>query len=135
MLEKQKEPSASEPMSTSHLSNQLAKEATLQNTAGKYNHDFDWNNKRVLDVEKNWKTRIIKEAIYSEENKHHVNGILFKLPAIWEPILQKNKEKKRKLENSTAKNTSPLNPCPVTSATQTNQSAMTTEHFDPPAST
>ena len=37
----------------------------------KYNHDFDWNNKRVLDFEKNWKTRIIKEAIYSEENKHH----------------------------------------------------------------
>ena len=37
---------------------------------GKYNHDFDWNNKRVLDFEKNWKTRIIKEAIYSEENKH-----------------------------------------------------------------
>ena len=30
----------------------------------KYNHDFDWNNKRVLDFEKNWKTRKIKEAIY-----------------------------------------------------------------------
>ena len=34
MLEKQKEPSTSEPISTSQLSNQLAKEATLQNTAG-----------------------------------------------------------------------------------------------------
>ena len=48
----------------------------------KYNHDFDWNNKRVLDFEMNWKTRIIKEVIYSEENKHHINGISFKLPAI-----------------------------------------------------
>ena len=34
MLEKPKEPSTSEPMSTSQLSNQLAKEATLQNTVG-----------------------------------------------------------------------------------------------------
>ena len=101
----------------------------------KYNHDFDWSNKRVLDFENNWKTRIIKEAIYSEENKHHINGISFKLPAIWKPIPQKNKEKKNNLENSTARNTSPSNPGPDTSATQTNQSAMTTEHFDPPAST
>ena len=73
----------------------------------KYNHDFDWNNKRVLDFEKNWKTRIIKEAIYSEENRPHINGVSLKLPAIWKPILQKNKGKKNKLENSTAKNTSP----------------------------
>ena len=34
MLEKQKELSTSEPMSTSQLSNQLAKEVTLQNTVG-----------------------------------------------------------------------------------------------------
>ena len=74
----------------------------------KYNHDFDWNNKRVLDFEKNGKTRIIKEAIYSEENKHHINGISFKLPAIWKPILQKkNKEKKNNCQNSTA-NVQPL---------------------------
>ena len=56
----------------------------------KYNHDFDWNNKRELDFEKKWKTRIIKEAIYSEENKHCINGISFKLPAIWKLIPQKN---------------------------------------------
>ena len=126
MLEKQKEPSTSEPMSTSQLSNQLAKEATLQN-----NHDFDWNNKITLDFEKNWKTRIIKEAIYSEENKHHINGISFKLPAIWKPILRKNKEKKNNCENLTTENTSPSNPSPDTSTMQTNQSAVTTEHFDP----
>ena len=33
-----------------------------------YNHHFDWEHKKVLDFEKNWKTRTIKEAIYSEEN-------------------------------------------------------------------
>ena len=101
----------------------------------KYNHDFDWNNKRVLDFEKNWKTRTFKEAIYSEETQHHINGVSFKLPSIWKPILQKNKEKKNKLENSTAKNTSPSNPSLDMSTMQTNQSAMTTEHFNPPAST
>ena len=29
----------------------------------KYSHDFDWKHKKVLDFEKNWKTRTIKEAI------------------------------------------------------------------------
>ena len=64
----------------------------------KYNHDFDWNNTRVLDLEKNWKTRTSKEAIYSEENKHHINGISYKLPTIWKPILQKNREEKTTTE-------------------------------------
>ena len=96
----------------------------------KYNHDFDWNNKRELDFEKKWKTRIIKEAIYSEENKHRINGISFKLPAIWKLILQKNNHK-----TSTAKNTSLSNPSQDMSTMQTNQSAMTTEHFNPPADT
>ena len=85
----------------------------------KYNHDFDWNNERVLDFKKTWKTRIIKEANYSDKNKRHINGVSFKLPAIWKPILQKNKEKneekKNKLENSTAKNTLPSNLSPDTS--------------------
>ena len=59
-----------------------------------YNHDFDWKHKKVLDFEKNWKTRTIKESIYSEENEHHINGISFKLPNIWKPILRENKAKK-----------------------------------------
>ena len=45
----------------------------------KYNPDFDWEHKKVL---KNWKTRTIKEAIYSGGNEHHINGIFFKLPNI-----------------------------------------------------
>ena len=48
----------------------------------KYNHDFDWEHKKVMDFEKTWKTRTIKEAIYSEENEHPINGISFKLPNI-----------------------------------------------------
>ena len=53
----------------------------------KYNHDFGWKHKKVLDFEKNWITRTIKESIYSEANEHHINGISFKLPNIWKPIL------------------------------------------------
>ena len=68
----------------------------------KYNHEFDWKHKKVLDFEKNWKTRTIKESIYSEENEHHINGISFKLPNIWEPILPESKAKK-----TTAKATTP----------------------------
>ena len=97
----------------------------------KYNHDFDFNNKKVLDFEKHWKTRIIKEAIYSEENKHHINGISFKLPATWKPVLQKNQGKKNNCKNSTPKSTSPSRLSPYTSSTQTDQSATTTKHFDP----
>ena len=57
----------------------------------KYNHDLDWEHKKVLDFQKNWKTRTIKEAIYSEDNEHHINGISFKLP---------NTTKKQSKENS-----------------------------------
>ena len=68
----------------------------------KYNHDFDWKHKKVLDLEKNWKTRTIKESIYSEENEHHINGISFKLPNIWKPILRENKAKKTTAKTTTS---------------------------------
>ena len=70
----------------------------------KYNHDFDWKHKKVLDFEKNWKTRIIKDSIYSEENEHHINGISFKLPNIWKPILLENKAKKTTAKTTTSSN-------------------------------
>ena len=70
----------------------------------KYNHDFDWKHKKVLDFEKNWKTRTIKESIYSEENEHHINGISFKLPNIWKPILRENKAKKTTAKTTTSSN-------------------------------
>ena len=31
-----------------------------------YIHNFEWEHKKVLNFEKNWKTRTIEEAIYSE---------------------------------------------------------------------
>ena len=69
----------------------------------KYNHEFHWQHKKVLDFEKNWKTRTIKEAIYSEEHEHHINGIAFKLPNI--PILCESKTRKTSARNSTTKTT------------------------------
>ena len=35
-----------------------------QERCWKYNHDFDWKHNKVLDFEKNWKTRTIKESIH-----------------------------------------------------------------------
>ena len=69
-----------------------------------HNRDIDWEYKKVLDLEKNWKTGTIKAAIYSEENQHHINGIFFKIPNIWKPILRESKAKK-----TTAKTTASSN--------------------------
>ena len=79
----------------------------MTNSARKYNHDFDLEHKKMLDFEKNWKTRTIKEAVYSEENKHHINGISFKLPNIWKPIPRESKAKKQppKLQNPQTEST------------------------------
>ena len=74
----------------------------------KYNYDFDWEHKKVLDFEKKWKTRTIKEAIYSEEKEHHINGISFKLLYIWKPVLRESKQKTT-TKNSTAKTTTSSN--------------------------
>ena len=59
----------------------------------KYNPAFDWEHKKVLDFEKNWKTRTIKEAICSEENEHHINGTSFKLPNILNKYYEKAKQR------------------------------------------
>ena len=70
----------------------------------KYNHDFEWEQKKVLDFEKNWKTRTIKETIYSEGNEHHINRISFKLPYIWKPILRESKAEKTTAKTTTSSN-------------------------------
>ena len=41
----------------------------------KYNHDFDWENKKIMDYEANTTTRKIKEKIHSLSNNNHINGI------------------------------------------------------------
>ena len=57
-----------------------------------------------MDFEKNWKTRTIKESNYSEVNEHHINGIPFKLPDIWKPILRESKAKKTTAKTTTSSN-------------------------------
>ena len=41
----------------------------------KYSHDFDWENKKIMDYEANTTTRKIKETIHSLSNNNHINGI------------------------------------------------------------
>ena len=54
----------------------------------KYSHDFDWENKKIMDYEANTTTRKIKETIHSLSNNNHINGISYRLPHIWLPALK-----------------------------------------------
>ena len=40
----------------------------------KYNHDFDWENKKIIDYETNTTTRKIKGTIHSLSNNNHINA-------------------------------------------------------------
>ena len=84
---------------------------------------------------KNWKTRTIKEAIYWEENEHHINGISFKLTNIWKPMQRKTKAKKTTSKTTTSSNWAhkgpPTSIVPHKSATKINQSKTTLKYFDP----
>ena len=42
----------------------------------KYNHDFDWENKKIIDYETNTTTRKTKETIHSLSNDNHINGYI-----------------------------------------------------------
>ena len=48
----------------------------------KYNHDFNWENKKIMDYEANTTTRKIKETIHSLSNNNHINGISYRLQHI-----------------------------------------------------
>ena len=54
----------------------------------KYSHDFNWENKKVMDYETNTATRKIKETIHSLSNNNHINGVSYRLPHIWFPALK-----------------------------------------------
>ena len=56
----------------------------------KYIHDFNWENKKIMDYEANTITRKIKETIHSLSNNNHINGISYRLPHIWFPALKLN---------------------------------------------
>ena len=53
-------------------------------------HQFDWDNKSILDREKFTTAKKIKETIYSKKEKS-INRISYGLPDIWIPALQKTK--------------------------------------------
>ena len=53
----------------------------------KENHQMNWDNKKVIDRERNMYARKIKETIHSIKDKNHVNSISYNLPDIWLPNL------------------------------------------------
>ena len=53
-------------------------------------HNFNWDQKKVIDRESRlipWK---IKETIHSLKNPNHINKISYMLPEIWPPNLRTN---------------------------------------------
>ena len=111
-----------------------SKGVTLQSTAGNTIMTLTGNIRKYWTLRKNWKTRTIKEAAFSEENEHHINGISFKLPNIWKPILQENKAKKTTAKTTTSNwvhKGPPTSMIPYRSATKVNQSETTLKYFDP----
>ena len=53
-----------------------------------HDHRIDWDNKKVIDHEKNLWARKIKETIHSISDSNHINSISYNLPEIWLPNLQ-----------------------------------------------
>ena len=51
-------------------------------------HNFNWDQKKVIDRESRLISRKIKETIHSLENPNHINKISYLLPEIWLPNLQ-----------------------------------------------
>ena len=54
----------------------------------KYNLDFDWKNKKIMDYEINTTTKKIKETIHSLSYNNHINRISYSFLHIWFPALK-----------------------------------------------
>ena len=54
----------------------------------KYNHEFDLENKKIVDYQANTTTRKIKKTIHALINNNHINEISYRLPLIWLPALK-----------------------------------------------
>ncbi|XP_057298389.1 uncharacterized protein LOC130629264 [Hydractinia symbiolongicarpus] len=52
-------------------------------------HQFNWDEKKIIDRESRTTARKIKETINSVERNKHINSISYQLPEIWLPALQK----------------------------------------------
>ena len=51
-------------------------------------HNFNWDQKKVIDRESRLIPRKIKETIHSLKNPNHINKISYRLPEIWLPNLR-----------------------------------------------
>ena len=51
-------------------------------------HKMNWDDKKVIDREKNWTARKIKETIHSIADNNHFNNVSYILPDIWKPALR-----------------------------------------------
>ena len=51
-------------------------------------HNFSWDQKKVVDRESRLIPRKIKETIHSLKNPNHINKISYMLPEIWLPNLR-----------------------------------------------
>ena len=51
-------------------------------------HNFNWNQKKVIDRESRLISRKVKDTIYSLKNPNHIKKISYMLPEIWLPNLQ-----------------------------------------------
>ena len=47
------------------------------------NHQMDWDNISVIDEDKNWKNRLVKESIHSVLSTPCINQISYTIPEIW----------------------------------------------------
>ena len=53
-------------------------------------HQFNWNEKKIIDQEKAWIARKITETIHSIENDKHINSTSYNLADIWLPAVRKD---------------------------------------------
>ena len=51
-------------------------------------HNFNWDQKKVVDRKSRLIPRKIKETIHSLKNPNHINKISYMLPEIWLPNLR-----------------------------------------------
>ena len=52
------------------------------------NHNFNWDQKKVIDRESRLTLKKIKETIHSLKNPNHIHKISYMLPEIWLPYLR-----------------------------------------------
>ena len=53
-------------------------------------HQFNRNEKEIIDQEKGWIARKIKETIHSIKNDKHINSTSYNLADIWLPGVRKD---------------------------------------------